>query len=172
MLSHFQPLLNRLLAIKKPLDLHLVASTTQLIHGDLTGNVLFDRPAHGSNEHRSAPGIIDLTLYRKPADYAEAIIVADGLAWYGQGRELANAYLDLDFEIEKQEGSILFGHEINAQQRRRREFRVQLLIRALYWRMLTFAIDTDMDWVMANLGRSDHEAAVDVIEKLVNDDKT
>ncbi len=45
------------------------------MHGDLRGNVLFDttRP----------PTVIDLSLYWRPAAYARAVVVVDGLLWYG-----------------------------------------------------------------------------------------
>lgn len=49
-------------------------AASQLVHGDLSGNVLFadDRP----------PAIIDLALYWRPVAYAEAIVVVDALLWY------------------------------------------------------------------------------------------
>jgi uncharacterized protein (TIGR02569 family) len=52
----------------------------QLIHGDLTGNVLFadDEP----------PAIIDLSMYWRPVGYATAIVVADAIVWEGAGDEL------------------------------------------------------------------------------------
>ena len=46
-----------------------------MIHGDLTGNVLFADPL--------PPAVIDLALYWRPAAYARAIVVADALAWEG-----------------------------------------------------------------------------------------
>ena len=49
----------------------------QLVHGDLTGNVLLDTPR--------VPGIIDVSPYWRPVQYAEGIVVADALAWH-QGR--------------------------------------------------------------------------------------
>ena len=50
-----------------------VAAPSQLIHGDLTGNVLF--------HDELAPAIIDLSPYWRPAAYASAIVVADALLW-------------------------------------------------------------------------------------------
>jgi Ser/Thr protein kinase RdoA (MazF antagonist) len=47
----------------------------QLIHGDLTGNVLF--------EAGLPPAIIDLSVYWRPAAYASAIVVADALLFHG-----------------------------------------------------------------------------------------
>lgn len=52
-----------------------VQAPAQLIHGDLTGNVLFDAAL--------PPAVIDLSLYWRPAAYATAIVVADALAWEG-----------------------------------------------------------------------------------------
>ncbi|HST50227.1 phosphotransferase [Jatrophihabitans sp.] len=57
---------------------------SQLIHGDLTGNVLFADPA--------APGIIDFTPYWRPASFGLAVVVADAVAWHGAGRPLLDAF--------------------------------------------------------------------------------
>jgi uncharacterized protein (TIGR02569 family) len=50
-----------------------VSAPSQVIHGDLTGNVLFADPR--------PPAVIDLSVYCRPAGYASAIVVADALAW-------------------------------------------------------------------------------------------
>jgi uncharacterized protein (TIGR02569 family) len=47
----------------------------QLVHGDLTGNVLF---AAGKE-----PAVIDFSPYWRPPLFAEAVVVADGLLWFG-----------------------------------------------------------------------------------------
>lgn len=52
----------------------------QLVHGDLTANVLF---AGGQD-----PAIIDLSPYWRPVSFAEAVVVADAIAWHGAGREV------------------------------------------------------------------------------------
>jgi uncharacterized protein (TIGR02569 family) len=52
-----------------------VQMPSQVIHGDLTGNVLF---AAGL-----PPAVIDLAAYWRPAELATAIVVADALAWEG-----------------------------------------------------------------------------------------
>jgi uncharacterized protein (TIGR02569 family) len=57
---------------------------SQLIHGDLTGNVLFADPA--------APGIIDFTPYWRPASFGLAVVVADAVAWHGAGRRVLHAF--------------------------------------------------------------------------------
>jgi hypothetical protein len=47
----------------------------QLVHGDLTNNVLF---APGL-----APAVIDISPYWRPPKYAEGVVVADALCWHG-----------------------------------------------------------------------------------------
>ena len=77
--------LDRLLATCVPLT-----ARSQLIHGDLTGNVLFDG--------RLPPAILDLSPYHRPRDFASAIVVADALAWEGAGETLVHAFRsDRDF---------------------------------------------------------------------------
>ncbi|TNM61119.1 aminoglycoside phosphotransferase [Streptomyces sp. NP160] len=55
----------------------------QLVHGDMTGNVLF---AEGL-----PPAVIDVSPYWRPAAYAGAVVVADGLLWWGQDGGLVSA---------------------------------------------------------------------------------
>jgi hypothetical protein len=62
-------LTRRLLAFPAP------RGEPQVVHCDLTGNVLF---ADGR-----APGIIDVSPYWRPPSYAEGVVVADALAWHG-----------------------------------------------------------------------------------------
>ncbi len=64
------PHLERLLGARRSLNLD-----SQLIHGDLVGNVLF---ADGL-----PPAIIDLSLYWRPVGYSAALVVGDALAWEG-----------------------------------------------------------------------------------------
>lgn len=52
-----------------------VAVPSQLVHGDLTGNVLF---ADGV-----APGIIDFSPYMRPAAYAVGVVISDAVTWEG-----------------------------------------------------------------------------------------
>jgi len=59
---------DRLLAARQPLDI-----PSQIVHGDLVGNVLF---AEGL-----PPAIIDLSLYWRPVGYSAAVVVVDALAW-------------------------------------------------------------------------------------------
>ncbi|MEE6272764.1 TIGR02569 family protein [Georgenia wangjunii] len=60
-----------------------VTEPSQLIHGDLCGNVLL----HDS----LPPAVIDVSPYWRPALLADAIIVADGLLWRGEGNDLMQA---------------------------------------------------------------------------------
>jgi uncharacterized protein (TIGR02569 family) len=53
----------------------LLSLRSQVVHGDLFGNVLFDGDA--------APGITDFTAYHRPAEWAAAVVVVDALAWGG-----------------------------------------------------------------------------------------
>ncbi|KAJ9654453.1 hypothetical protein H2198_006533 [Neophaeococcomyces mojaviensis] len=130
-LALFQPMLEKLQQIKRPLPANL---SYQVIHADLTGNVLFDDDA--------PPGIIDITPYWRPAEYAEAIIVADGLVWHGEGQDLIEIY-GMD------------------------DVRLQLLVRAVYWRCITFAIDTDVQWVQQHVAKADFQGALDIIHDLI-----
>ena len=67
-----------LVAVRRPLD-----SRGQLVHGDLTGNVLFAEPR--------APAIIDFSPFWRPPAYASAIVVADALIWEGADESLLEA---------------------------------------------------------------------------------
>lgn len=58
----------RLTAALEPL------SRPQVVHGDMTNNVLF---APGV-----APGIIDISPYWRSPEYAEGVVVADALCWH------------------------------------------------------------------------------------------
>jgi uncharacterized protein (TIGR02569 family) len=71
--------LDRLLALVHP----IASSSSQLIHGDLTGNILFDDDL--------APAVLDLSPYYRPAAFASAIVVADAMAWEGADETLVRA---------------------------------------------------------------------------------
>ncbi|MFD2352698.1 phosphotransferase [Nonomuraea ferruginea] len=60
-----------------------VAAPAQLVHGDLTGNVLFHRG--------SPPAVIDFSPYWRPAPYADAIVVADALLYHDAEPDLVDA---------------------------------------------------------------------------------
>ncbi len=63
--------------------LRQLSARSQLVHGDLTGNVLF---AAGL-----PPAIIDVSPYWRPAPFATAIVVADALVWEGADEGLLEA---------------------------------------------------------------------------------
>jgi uncharacterized protein (TIGR02569 family) len=77
------PHVARLAALRRPVD-----ARSQLIHGDLTGNVLF------SDE--LLPAVIDLSLYWRPTAFATAIVVADALVWEGAHESLLDSFGDVD----------------------------------------------------------------------------
>ena len=64
------PEVARLLAACRP-----VGGVSQLVHGDLSGNVLF---ADGV-----APAVIDFSPYWRPPAYASAIVLSDAVVWHG-----------------------------------------------------------------------------------------
>ena len=66
------PEVERLLAARRPLAL-----PSQIVHGDLSGNVLF---AEGL-----PPAVIDLSPYWRPAAYARAVVAVDARLWHGAG---------------------------------------------------------------------------------------
>ena len=70
----------RLLALGDP-----SICTRQLVHGDLGGNVLL----HDS----LPPAVIDVSPYWRPTGYADAIVVADAVAWEGAGDDLVERLL-------------------------------------------------------------------------------
>jgi uncharacterized protein (TIGR02569 family) len=68
--------------------LRAVRAPSQVIHGDLTGNVLFADPL--------PPAVIDLSAYWRPVEYASAIVVADALAWEGADAAELESTLAID----------------------------------------------------------------------------
>lgn len=54
---------------------------SQLVHGDLAGNVL----------HAPVPAVIDPTLYWRPVGYAEAIVAIDCYQWEGVDESVLEA---------------------------------------------------------------------------------
>lgn len=73
--------LSHLLAALAP-----VHGRMQLVHGDLTGNVLFD-------DHLP-PLVIDLSPYWRPPAFASAIVVADAVAFEGADSDIVEPLLD------------------------------------------------------------------------------
>ena len=70
--------LPRLVEALRPLD-----DSAQVVHGDLTGNVLF---ADGL-----APAVIDFSPYWRPTAFASAVVVGDALTWEGADESLLDA---------------------------------------------------------------------------------
>lgn len=64
------PHIGELLSVRRP-----VSDAPGIIHGDLTGNVLFDSSL--------PPAVIDLTVYWRPVDYSVAVIAADAVCFEG-----------------------------------------------------------------------------------------
>jgi uncharacterized protein (TIGR02569 family) len=60
-----------------------VRAPAQLVHGDLTGNVLLHPTL--------PPAVIDLSLYWRPAAYGSAVVIADALASEGATTALLDA---------------------------------------------------------------------------------
>jgi uncharacterized protein (TIGR02569 family) len=69
-------LLEPLMRSRRPVDL-----PSQVVHGDLPGNVLF---AEGQ-----PPAIIDWPAYWRPPSWASAVAVVDAICWYGASPDLA-----------------------------------------------------------------------------------
>lgn len=76
--EELRPLAARLTAHLRP-----VASRSQVIHGDLTGNVLF---APGL-----PPAVLDFTPYWRPPEFCLAIVAVDAALWHGAGPRLLDA---------------------------------------------------------------------------------
>ena len=77
--------LTALLAALRPLDLR-----RQLVHGDLTGNVLF--------HDQLPPLVIDLSPYWRPPAFASAVVIADALLFEGASEAVLEPLLqDPDF---------------------------------------------------------------------------
>ena len=76
--AHLRPLAERLAAHVLPED-----SPGQVVHGDLSGNVLF---APGM-----VPGVIDFTPYWRPAVFSQAVVVVDALLWHAAPASLVAA---------------------------------------------------------------------------------
>ncbi len=67
-------------ALKFAAHLRPCDEAAQLVHGDLTGNVLV---AEGL-----PPAVIDMSCYWRPPNWALAVIAADALAWHSAGPDV------------------------------------------------------------------------------------
>jgi uncharacterized protein (TIGR02569 family) len=99
--------------VKQLLELleHLPLAS-QVIHGDFGGNLLFagDQP----------PAVIDFSPYWRPAPFAEAIVIADAIAWNGASGDLVDWFEN-------------------------REMATQLLLRACIYRLATIGVASPSD---------------------------
>ncbi|WP_427893321.1 TIGR02569 family protein [Kribbella sp. GL6] len=80
--SAYGELVGPLVAAWRPVEL-----PSQVVHGDLPGNVMF---ADGL-----PPAIIDWPVYWRPTAWASAVAVADALCWYGAEPALAARWAHL-----------------------------------------------------------------------------
>ena len=74
--SPLQDCYDRLTRLRKPIG----SINHQIIHGDLNGNVLFT--------DNLPPAILDFSPYWRPREFAEAVIITDGLLDEGEGENL------------------------------------------------------------------------------------
>ncbi|KAH8664364.1 hypothetical protein BX600DRAFT_512407 [Xylariales sp. PMI_506] len=144
MLRRLSPALVALTGMVKPLSAGGPGTDgadleSQCMHADLTSNVLFDSDGAGL-----PPAVIDLTPLWRPPAFAEAIVIADCITWKGEGEALVRWWAGDN------------------------EFRMQLLIRALYWRDITFAIDSDLKWIAEHAGKVDFATGPEIISSAVN----
>ena len=79
-----------------------VRQQAQVVHGDLTGNVLF----HGE----LPPAVIDMSPYFRPAAFAAGVIAADAVVWHGAGLSLARRVMELPDGRESLIRAMLFRH--------------------------------------------------------------
>lgn len=77
------PLVARLRDVLRPVE-----APSQLIHGDIGGNILF---ADGL-----PPAVLDLSPYWRPASFALGVAVADCVAWDGAPDDLIDEISDVD----------------------------------------------------------------------------
>lgn len=77
------PALDELVRLLQP-----VALPNQLIHGDMTGNILFHSGL--------SPAVIDMAPYWRPAEFATAIIVVDCIVWEGADATLVESVVNIE----------------------------------------------------------------------------
>ena len=79
--AYADPVLRRLASARRP-----VLTRPQLVHGDLTGNVLFAGDA--------PPAVIDFSPYFRPPGYALGIVIADAVVWHAATLDLLDRVAD------------------------------------------------------------------------------
>jgi hypothetical protein len=65
-----------------------VAAEPQVVHGDLAGNLLWEK--------HLPPAVIDMSPYWRPGGLGPAQLVTDATLWYGADLSLAEALLDFE----------------------------------------------------------------------------
>jgi uncharacterized protein (TIGR02569 family) len=94
-----------------------VSLEDQLIHGDLSGNVLLD--ADGQ------PVVIDFSPYLRPVRYADAVLIGDALLWEGAGLEVLDILGRDDLSIQLLLRALLFrlvAEQLTQRPRHQRDF--------------------------------------------------
>ncbi|KAL2369431.1 hypothetical protein BDBG_08192 [Blastomyces gilchristii SLH14081] len=150
----YRDIFRQLLSLREPVEM----GVSQLVHGDLAGNVLFtnhERKCSARNDERGddqedeheeqeehVPGIIDFSLYFRPVEFAEAVIVADGLLWYDAGDELVR----------------LVGVD---------KYRSQMLVRALIFRLVASSEGERERGVVDEAERNRYLRAVGIVQGLI-----
>lgn len=66
--KEFQEIINQVKSILIP-----IAIPAQIIHGDISENIISDK--------KDSFGVIDITIYWRPRDYAKALLIVDGITW-------------------------------------------------------------------------------------------
>ncbi|KKZ66531.1 hypothetical protein EMCG_01126 [[Emmonsia] crescens] len=144
----YRDIFRQIRSLREPVELTMSAS--QLVHGDLAGNVLFtDYKSEYSAGNRvdeeqeeQVSGIIDFSLYFRPVEFAEAIIVADGLLWYDAGEELIR----------------LVGED---------RYRLQMLVRALIFRLVASSEGERETGVVDEAERDRFKRALGIVRGLI-----
>ncbi len=80
--GHGARLMSDLAAGRRPVDL-----PSQVVHGDMFGNVLFAGSA--------PPAVIDITPYWRPVSWAAAVVAVDALSWGGAPNDLLDEWTEL-----------------------------------------------------------------------------
>jgi hypothetical protein len=127
------PILERLFTLRGHFR---IPPKCQLVHGDLSGNVLFKE---GEN-----PAIIDFTPYWRPARYAEAVVIADAMINFAEGKELIQ--------------TLEFGDEDG----------LQYLVRALIFRLVSHnGLRLTQQQVVSEEETEEFALATEVLEKMI-----
>ncbi|OJD10901.1 hypothetical protein AJ78_08206 [Emergomyces pasteurianus Ep9510] len=147
----YKEIFRQLISLREPID--MTKSVSQLVHGDMTGNVLFTnykreysagKDEGEEQEHQPVPGIIDFSLYFRPVEFAEAVIVADGLLWYDAGEELVR----------------LVGVD---------RYRLQMLVRALIFRLVASSEGERETGIVDEVEQDRFKRAVGLVGRLLRD---